>query len=172
MSISALASGTRSDDNLALVTKFIPTEVIAIYITIGTLYEPLRVVKDSAGNDVPLFTIDFTSRWILFWMMLAVTPVITFLIFRQRVRSANSAPTRFVFHKWLTASIYAMVGLTIWATALPDTPAKDFQFWKEGIPAAILFIFTTAVPLLPGAKALDSFAEPEPAEAELANSST
>jgi quinol-cytochrome oxidoreductase complex cytochrome b subunit len=160
MSISALASGTRSDDNLALVTKFIPTEVIAIYVTIGTLYDPLRVRKDSAGNDIPLFKVDFTSRWILFWVMLAVTPLITYLIFRQRVTSPNSPPSQFVFRKWLTASVYAMIGLTIWAMALPDTPAKDFEFWKEGIAAAVLFIFTTSVPLLPGARALDSFADP------------
>jgi len=160
MSISALASGTQSDDNLAMVTKFIPTEVIAIYVTLATLYDPLHVGKDSAGNDIPLYKLDFTSRWVLFWVMFAVTPLVTFLIFRQRVRIPTSPPTTFVFRKWLSASIYAMVGLTIWAMALPDTPARDFQFWKQGIAAAVLFIFTTAVPLLPGARALDSFGAP------------
>jgi len=158
MSISALAAGEKSEDHLAQVTKFIPTEIVAIYVAIAAIWDPVKVGKDADGKDLPIDSFDFTSRWWLFFAMVAFTPVMTYFIFSFRVRSAKG-PIKFDGWKWLSASIYGMLGLTAWATALADTPWLGFTWWKPAISIAVLLVFTLLVPYFPRADVLDDYAD-------------
>lgn len=157
MSISSVATGEKSDDGLKAIVKYIPTEVIAIYVAILAVYDPLKRAVDDAGAELPLHQSDFGSRWVLFWVMTAATPLITLLIFVYRAKMVETGPSAVRWDKWVYASLAAIVGLAVWASALPDSPGFDFEFWKVGISGIALLIFSLVMPMIGKLIKLDEF---------------
>lgn len=157
MSISTVATGEVSDDPLKAVVKYIPTEVISIYVAILALFEPIKRISGADGKELPLHMSDFGSRWTLFWAMVIATPLISLLIFLYRAKVVSTGPTAMRWDKWIYASILAILGLAVWASALPDSPAWDFDFWKAGIAGVVLLVFSLIVPPIAKLIKLDEF---------------
>ena len=160
MSISSVAQGNSSQgDYIKAVAKYIPTEVVSIYVAVLALYDPIKRASDDAGAQLPMHLSDFGSRWVLFIAMLVATPLVTGLIFAYRAQTGAAGPDTFHWDKALYASIIGVVGLTVWVSALPDSPGWDFSWWKPGISPVLLLVFTLFTPMIAKLIGVDSFGE-------------
>jgi len=101
------------DNALNVFTKYIPTEVITLYIAALTAYPALFAIRSSV-NLAPIY-----------WGFVIVTPVLVWLLFLSKaatigedVKQLFSSPKRW---PWWQMSA-ATVAFLIWALAVPNNP--------------------------------------------------
>lgn len=126
------------------LARYIPTEAIAIYVAVLALFTPLV-----ANGRTKAWQLDYTSRWYLFAAGLVGTASLVWLVYLGKSRAAG--------HKGggrdipLFEMFVAMLAMAAWAFALPDTPLKDFSWWRAGVSSVILTAATLLMPLIASA---------------------
>jgi hypothetical protein len=97
---------------LQVITTYIPTEIITLYVAV------LAALRDKTN------TLAAASALRAFWFFLAVTPLVVWLVYAARVRSAKPArPLPVHPYAWpLWEMFAAATAFTAWAAALPDSP--------------------------------------------------
>ncbi len=129
------------------LARWIPTEAIALYIAIlAGAFGALSVPKGRKLEDL-----DYTSRWIFYFVMLGVTAALVWLIYAAKNREAPAkAPNKKrnipVFEMGVAA-----LAMAAWAAALPDSPFADFSWYGGWFPAIVLTTTTAIVPLIAAA---------------------
>jgi hypothetical protein len=111
---SSNASPRGSDDALTSLTKYIPTEVLTLY---------LPAVAIASALDEPLVMI---GKRAMYWAFaVALTPLISLLVYLRRRAIANLSvwPPWSQFPLWNL--IAASVAFLAWALALPGNPYVD-----------------------------------------------
>jgi hypothetical protein len=118
-------------DVLSNLTLWIPAETLTAYVGAQALLGNITVPPGKK-----LYEADFTTRWVIFVSALVITPVLVGLYTKIKARTAQRA------FKWPIAEmILASISFVLWAIALPDTPANNFEGWQAWWGgAAILFI--------------------------------
>jgi hypothetical protein len=122
--------------------RYIPTEAIALYVAIlAGAFAPLKVPTGKT-----LDTLDFVTRWRLYFIMLAVTAGLVWLIYAAKQRQTPVKDPG----KWFNIPVFemaiAVAAMAAWAAALPDSPFEDFH-WYGGWFAPI--VLSTSIALLP-----------------------
>jgi hypothetical protein len=126
------------------LSRWIPTEAIALYIAI--LAGGFGVLKVPKGKK--LEDLDYSNRWHFFFIMLGVTAALVWLIYAAKTREAPAKAVGKRFNIPVFEMAIAAVAMAAWAAALPDSPFADFH-WYGGWFASIVLSTTTAlVPLV------------------------
>lgn len=124
------------------LARWIPTEAVALYTAIlAGAFGPLSVPAGKALKDL-----NFSSRWLFYFAMLAATAALVWLIYAAKTREtpAKSPGKRRnvpVFEMGM-----AVAAMAAWAAALPDSPFATFDWYGEWFPPVVL---STSIVLLP-----------------------
>jgi hypothetical protein len=124
------------------LTRWIPTETIAIYVALLALLAPV-----TQGSD-------YTSRWILFGIVVGANPiiVISIALAKSKISSESHGLPRWPgFHPPLFAIVVSMVAFAAWAFALPDTPLGNLSGYDTKWGVGIITVATIGITLLANA---------------------
>jgi hypothetical protein len=117
------------------VVSHIPTEVVAIYIVLTGLV-------DNGSGRVG------TGQWLLLWITLALTPIVTWLLFAIKVRAAGGAlPVTPRVWPWASLTLGSLAFL-VWAFGLPGTPFGSFDWYRPAIGSAVLLVGSLLIGLV------------------------
>jgi thiosulfate reductase cytochrome b subunit len=150
-STAIAANGQRTITPLKAATdlaRYVPTEAIALYIAI--LSGAFGALTLPAGKQAD--QLDYSSRWHFYFIMLAVTAALVWLIYAAKTRAHDRRRRDVPIFEMAVA----VVAMAAWAAALPDTPFADFR-WYGGWFSAITLATTTALlPLIAAAFGRDA----------------
>jgi hypothetical protein len=136
-----------NEGTLNSIVQWIPIETIGVYVFLQSLF--LSPLNPPVG--VKLDQLDFSSRWHIFFIGLAIT---TLSIPLYTAMKAKQATASFKFP--LGETVIGTVAFVLWALALPDTPASDWKDWTPhyGVAAiAVTAIFLNPIAVLLNIKA-------------------
>jgi len=117
---------------LNVLFGYIPTEVITLYVA----------VLAAIGTEGAVTR----SEWITFFVFLAATPLVVWLVYGAKLKNAN-LPLPLPFKAWPVWEMFAAtVAYTAWAFALPQSPFQDFEkSWYSPALAGVVVLITSAV---------------------------
>jgi len=126
---------------------YIPTEVLTLYVAVVAAVHP-----STAGAEaitVPPTTTVQPEDWGIFWSFLVATPVILWLVYAAKMKSAQK-PLPISFSAWpLWEMFAATVAYVAWAFALPGTPFRQFENWySAGLAGVAVLVASTVLGLL------------------------
>jgi hypothetical protein len=124
------------------ITRWIPTETVAIYVALLPLLAPI-----THGTS-------YNSRWILFTLMAAANPVVVLLLALAKAKEVDNShhlPTWPGFSVPFFAMVASTVAFSAWAFALPDTPLGGISGYNTKWNIAILTGVTVGVALIANA---------------------
>ena len=120
---------------LAVLTTYIPTEVLTLYVAV------LAALQDPSNKTM-------LSEWTTFWAFLLATPVVVWLIFAAKLKSADKE-LPLSLTKWpLWEMAAAMVAYTAWAMAMPNSPFGQFTWYSGPLSGIVVLLASTALGLL------------------------
>lgn len=126
----------RTEQAIDRLTQYIPTEVVTFYVA---LVSALHTVKASLHVE-----------WLGFYAMLAVTPVVVWLIYAAKSRANGLAwplpPSSWPWWKFAAA----LIAFTAWAVALPQSPFESLS-WYSTVFGPIIILGVTLILALLGA---------------------
>lgn len=138
--IAGAADGAGQPENpvttaLKVIVTYIPTEVLTLYVAVlAAIHNPERK--------------ELGPEWITFVCFLVATPVVVWLLFAAKVKSARKAipwaPSQWPI--WEMAA--ATIAYAAWAFALPDTPFRDWSWYSSALSGVIVLIVSAALGLL------------------------
>jgi len=108
------------DDYLSRLIKYIPAEVVAVYLAMQAIV--------SSATDAPGWLI-----WAVFGGLLVLTP-----LYLRRVARVD---------KWVQISLSALA-FVVWVFALPDGPFTSFDWYNPVYPALALIFATFVFPII------------------------
>jgi hypothetical protein len=123
-----------SPDVLAQLTRYIPTEAVALYVAIL----PFMVPKDK-----PLTTQDFTSRWVLAGAVATVAVLFAVGVYR-RARVERGEAFRWPLRRTLTV----LLAYVAWVFAIPASPLNDFGWYTASLGAVVGISTSVMIALL------------------------
>jgi hypothetical protein len=123
------------------ISRWIPTETIAVYVALLPLLAPI-----TTGTN-------YTSRWILFGIVAGANPVVVWLIALAKAKSnpGSDLPTWQGFSWPIFAMVISVIAFSAWAFALPDTPLSDISGYNTKWNVAIIIVVTTGITLIANA---------------------
>lgn len=114
---------------------YIPTEVLTLYIAVMA-----AIAKPSMGVA--------SAEWTTFWVFLACTPVVVWLVNGIKVKAAQK-PVPLAFRTWpLWEMTAATVAFCAWAFALPRTPFSEFSWYTSALAGIAVLVTSTVLGLL------------------------
>ena len=127
---------TTTANTVEQLTRYIPSEIITVYVALTSAMENAKA--------------SVRALWIGFAICLALTPVVTWLIFAAKVRARGQAIPR-SWRVWPYWKIFAaIVAFVAWATALPHGPFWTVSWFNPSYGAVALLGTTALLGLLGG----------------------
>src|SRR5579864_313948 len=133
------ASGTAENGNavntaLHVLFGYIPTEVLTLYVAIlAAIQKPGKVT---------------IADWLTFWAFLGATPVIVWLVYGAKLKSAQK-PIPLSFRQWpLWEMFAATIAYSAWAFAFPNTPFTDYGWYSAALAGISVLVASTVLGLL------------------------
>ncbi len=111
---AVLDPNTKPDGFLQKIVKYIPTEIVAAYVAIPSLLDQDK------------------SKWIIFYILLGITPLYTWFFTKQPGLT-----------KPIYQTITAPIAFTVWAFALGGPFEKLKEAWTEPKIGSVVMILTT-----------------------------
>lgn len=136
--IGGAAGGKDTPDsqvNAALrnLTTYIPTEILALYVAI------LAAVNPPKGAAVS------NPSWIAFWCFLVATPIVIWLVYITKARTAGK-PIPWAISKWpLWEMAAGTIAYVAWAFSLPASPFASYAWYSDGIASIIILVTAQAL---------------------------
>jgi hypothetical protein len=123
---------------LATITAYIPTEILVTYVAVVA-------AMAAAGSAPPPAT---QGLWLAFWLFLVATPVVVWLEYAGKLRTAARALPRRPrdWPRW--EMVAATAGYVAWAFALPGTPFTQFSWYNPGVAGVAVLITATGLGML------------------------
>ncbi len=122
-------------DTLAVITTYIPTEVLTVYVA------ALAAVQNSGS-------LTSFAMWTTFDIFLIATPIIVWLVYVAKIKSAGK-PLPWAFAQWpLWEMIAGTLAFVAWAISLPSAPFLTYLGLPGTLATVILLITTTLLGLL------------------------
>jgi len=119
---------------LNVLFGYIPTEVLTLYVAlVAAIQKPDTVTP---------------AQWIVFWIFLAFTPIVVWMVYASKVKAANGRlPTR--FQAWpVWEMLAATVAYVAWAFALPKTPFTQYLWYSSALAGIAVLVTSTVLGLL------------------------
>src|SRR5215203_4035698 len=124
---------------LETIMTYIPGEIVTTYVAVVAVLPP---VTDGVSTGASV------TAWVVFFVFLALTPIVSWLIYAAKAVNANEPPPWAIANwpKWeMTAATVAYV---IWAAALPDNPFNGFAWYSAGVAGIILLVCSMMLGLI------------------------
>jgi hypothetical protein len=119
---------------------YIPTEVLTLYVAIVA-----AIHSSASGNGSDAAKTITSGDWINFFSFLVATPIIFWVVYAAKLKSAQK-PIPLGFSTWpLWEMIAATVAYTAWAFALPETPFLQFTQWYTPALGSIAVLVASTV---------------------------
>jgi len=137
--IAGAAGGKQAPDSevntaLRTLTTYVPTEVLTLYVAVLAALQP----KGAAT----------TQSWIPFWSFLVGTPLVVWLVYAAKVKTAGS-PVPLAPRKWpLWEMVAGTIAYAAWAFALPTTPFAVWAYYSPALAGVIVLVTSTILGLL------------------------
>jgi hypothetical protein len=117
------------------LTTYIPTETLTLYVAV------LAVLQPSTKGAVS------SSSWAVFWWFLIVTPLVIWLVYITKAKTAGK-PIPWVPLKWpLWEMAAGTIAYVAWAFALPATPFTSLAWYSTGLAGVVVLIASTGLGL-------------------------
>ncbi|UPZ28475.1 hypothetical protein MUK60_11985 [Streptomyces sp. LRE541] len=118
-----------------MIVTYIPTEIVTIYVAaVSALHSP----SSGPGN----------GQWVLMWVTLALTPVVTWISYALKMR-ADGGPLPRSARLWpWPEMVVASVAFLLWAFSLPSSPFETLDWYRPGLSAFALLAGTTLIGLV------------------------
>lgn len=116
---------------LNAIVQWIPVETIGAYVFLQQLFlDPL-----TPGAGEKLHELDFSARWNVFFVGLALTLLTIPLYTAVKAKLATAG-----FKFPLAETLLGTLAFVLWAAALSDSPASDWDWWTPdyGVAAVTL----------------------------------
>jgi hypothetical protein len=139
--VAAPATGGTTASNgittaLNVLAGYIPTEIVTLYGAYVAAIHPKGTPEPPPSYD---------PDWTVFFAFLIVTPIVLWLIFAAKVRSAQK-PLPLLPKSWpLWEMCAATIAFAAWAFALPATPFREFKDWYNTGLAAVVVLTTSTM---------------------------
>ncbi len=133
---ASATSTTPQGTALDAVVAYIPTEIVATYVAILATFS----LSTPSGS---------LSRWVVFWVFLALTPLTTWVMFATNYKAQFYAtyqknPSRLPWkpREWPWWEFFsATLAFAVWSYALPKSPFARFSWYQPAVgTAGILFV--------------------------------
>jgi hypothetical protein len=111
------------------IVQWIPIETIGAYVFLQQLFlDPLN-----PGPGEKLHALGFTARWNVFivGVVLTVLTIPLYTAMKAKLATAN-------FKFPLAETVLGTFAFVLWAAALPDTPANDWEWWSPDYGVAAI----------------------------------
>jgi hypothetical protein len=119
------------EGTLNAIVQWIPIETIGLYVFLQELF--VDPIVPAGGKE--LHEMDFSPRWLVFAIGLAVT-VFSIPLYAALKQKQATASFRFPLGELLIGTL----AFTLWAIALPDTPLDDWEWWNADFGVAALAV--------------------------------
>lgn len=131
------AGAATVDTAMNVLFGYIPTEVLTLYVSVTAALQ--RPTSDAAG---------LAAFWVAFWVFLAATPLVVWLVFAAKVKAAGK-PLPASFGAW---PIWEMLAATLaylaWAFGLPLSPFSQFWWYSAALSGLAVIGVSTVLGLL------------------------
>lgn len=119
--------GTNISDALQVITTYVPTEVLTLYVALLAATHP---------------------SWTLFWVFVVATPLVVWTVFAGKLRNAGQslpvAPASWPMWEMVAATI----AYVVWAFTLPNSPFTGYAWYSSGVAAVAVLVASTVLGLL------------------------
>lgn len=120
-------SGITAQNALTALVKFIPTEIITLY-----------VCAVSVGTGFKTVFPNFTPA-LLYWSFIVLTPVLYYLIYLSSLASTNQPrPPLRQWPRW--KPLASMIAFSVWALAIPENPYIKGEAGAAVMGFLVLFV--------------------------------
>jgi hypothetical protein len=144
---STQSAGTSA---LKSIATYIPTEII-------TLYVAALAALAGSNPDIPAKQSDLaktggsvasTADFVAFWVFLALTPVVVWLVYAAKVRSAGKRlPSRPVSWPWWEM-IASTLAFAAWAYSMPNSVFTRFAWYTAAIGTLVVLVVSILLGLI------------------------
>lgn len=136
-SSQAQESADSTQTALHMLTGYIPTEVITLYVAAMTATS--NQTTQAAG-----------ATWTCFWIALCLTPATVLIVFAAKLRNLGlTLPQAFNPKTWpVWEMIAATIAFSAWAFGLPKSPFTALSWYNSGIASLSLVLASTLLGLV------------------------
>jgi hypothetical protein len=126
---SAVAEASRT------LVAYIPTEVVAVYVA------GAAAIDDPAAGPAG-------GQWVLFWVILALTPIAAWTGLALTSREAG-VPLPLAPMSWpIPEMILSSAAFCVWAFSLPGSPFGQFEWFRPAMGAGVLLVGTFVISVI------------------------
>ena len=119
---------------LNVLFGYIPTEVITLYVAVVSAIQ--KGTKPTTGE------------WNSFVIFLIATPIIVWLVYGAKLRSANK-PLSLSYGAWPVWEMFAAtVAFVAWGFALPRSPFATFDWYSAALSGVVVLVASTVLGLI------------------------
>src|SRR5271154_2355718 len=124
---------------------YIPTEVLTLYVAVVAALHPTPA---AAQTEVVHQGVVANADWYIYFIFLAATPVIFWVVYATKLKSAQK-PLPIAVSTWPIWEMFAAtVAYSAWAFALPNTPFNSFGWYSTGLAGVVVLVASTVLGLL------------------------
>ena len=128
--------GRVTANSVEQITRYIPTEIVTTYVTV------VAVMKQEKAEP--------TAQWVVFYVLLALTPIVTWLLLVAKLRSKGMT-IKDAFKEFpLWKCIAATIAFVAWAYVLPNGAFSTLASYNGSYAAIALSFATLALGTLGG----------------------
>ena len=131
------------------LTKWIPSEVIAVWLLVQAAQGPLELPDDAPSGASFAEYIDFTARWLTVLALVVGAMVVVALMYVGRSREIKKKNWWRMERGWaFTILLGAPASAAAWVLGLPDSPLYDFTWYSQTWGVVLVAVTATAVAAL------------------------
>ena len=130
------------------LTKWIPSEVIAVWLLVEAAQGSLELPKNAPPGATFADSIDFTTRWYATLALVAGAVVVVALMYIGRSRDVGKDWKRRERGWAFTILFAAPAAAGAWVLGLPDSPLYDFSWYSQAWGVVIVAVTSTAIAAL------------------------
>jgi hypothetical protein len=126
---------TTLTDALGSIVAYFPTEINTTYTAV------IAALAATTSTSK-------AGQWVAFWVFLAATPIVTWLVYAARVRQSGAglpvAPRNWPVLEMSVSTITFVV----WAGALPGSPLQEVKNYSSALAGIMVIIVTAGLGLV------------------------
>lgn len=140
-----LAGTFPTDERFALLTKFIPTETITLFLAVVSAIDAIAKIGRNGGST----SLPSISPWAAYWVFAALTPLIVLglarVAYKDELRRLNAPAAAPPFRPPSFEMLAAFLAFLIWALAVPGMAENAVWQIVASVGAVIVSTFLNLV---------------------------
>lgn len=145
---SPTAREVRGQSFFDALTKWIPSEVIAVWLLVQAAQGGLELPDNAPSGTTLANAIDFTARWYATFALVAGAVIVVALMYVGRSRDVGKDWKRRERGWAFTILVAAPASAAAWVLGLPDSPLYDFSWYSQAWGVVIVATTSTLIAAL------------------------